>query len=181
MQDYWVWCDMEMTGLSDDDKILEVAMVVTSANRHLEIIDCTDNFIIHQDSETLDNMNDWCKVHHKKSGLIEKVIRSNNNINDVEDELIKWLLPYINEKKLPPLCGNSIGTDRLFMNKWMPKLSKYFHYRNIDVTSIKLVAESTTSIKSMGKKQTHRALDDILESINELKYYIDKGMFPEDR
>ena len=173
MSKYWCWCDMEMTGLDDNDLILEVAIIITSADKNLDIIDVSDNYIIHREQKILDQMNSWCQKHHEQSGLKQKVLESNSTIEQVQSDILKWIGPYVDMTDKMPLCGNSINTDRNFMKREMPQLHDCFHYRSIDVTSIKLILDKVSDIKPFVKKQTHRALDDINESILELKYYLD--------
>ena len=176
MSNYWCWCDMEMTGLGSTDVILEVCCVITSADSNLDIIDKSKNYVIYQDNDVLSNMNQWCQKQHTLSGLTKKVSESDYNIQQVESELLDWISPYAKNNAMP-LCGNSIGTDRAFMLKEMPNLHAKLHYRNIDVTSIKILLDKLSNIEPFVKKQTHRALDDIMESIEELRYYISLGCF----
>ncbi|MBP6869380.1 oligoribonuclease [Candidatus Babeliales bacterium] len=165
-----IWIDLEMTGLNPiEDKILEIATLVTDDN--LNIIAEGPNFVIHQSDEVLENMNEWCKVQHAKSGLIEAVKNSTISQDQAELETLQFLQQHCDENSTP-LCGNSVWQDKIFINQHMPKLGKFFHYRIVDVSSIKLVINRWTKKYKMFKKSDcHRAMDDIKESIGELKFY----------
>jgi len=165
-----IWIDLEMTGLDPiNDKILEIATLVT--DDELNIIAEGPNLIIHQSQEVLDSMNDWCKVQHKKSGLIEAVLNSKICQEQAADETLKFLQDHCDENSTP-LCGNSVWQDKVFLQQHMPALAAFFHYRIVDVSSIKLVINRwTKQYKLFKKSDTHRALDDIKESIGELKFY----------
>ena len=166
-----VWVDMEMTGLDpDNDRIIEVAVVVTDAE--LNVIAEGPVFAIHQSDETLDKMDNWNKGTHGKSGLIDRVKASTVSEAQAEQELIAFLKQYVPSNK-SPMCGNSICQDRRFMARGMPKLEAFFHYRNLDVSTLKELCrrwkpEVATGFK---KHQKHTALADITESIEELRYY----------
>lgn len=166
-----VWVDMEMTGLDpDNDRIIEVAVVVTDPE--LNIIAEGPVFAIHQSDETLDKMDNWNKGTHGKSGLIDRVKASTVTEAQAEQELIAFLKKYVPSNK-SPMCGNSICQDRRFMARGMPKLEAFFHYRNLDVSTLKELCrrwkpEVATGFK---KHQKHTALADITESIDELRYY----------
>jgi len=166
-----VWVDMEMTGLDpDNDRIIEVAVVVTDPE--LNIIAEGPVFAIHQSDETLDKMDNWNKGTHGKSGLIDRVKASTVSEAQAEQELIAFLKQYVPSNK-SPMCGNSICQDRRFMARGMPKLEAFFHYRNLDVSTLKELCrrwkpEVATGFK---KHQKHTALADITESIEELRYY----------
>ena len=166
-----VWVDMEMTGLDpDNDRIIEVAVVVTDPE--LNIIAEGPVFAIHQSDETLDKMDNWNKGTHGKSGLIDRVKASTVTEAQAEQELIAFLKQYVPSNK-SPMCGNSICQDRRFMARGMPKLEAFFHYRNLDVSTLKELCrrwkpEVATGFK---KHQKHTALADITESIEELRYY----------
>ena len=166
-----VWLDMEMTGLDpDNDRIIEVAVVVTDPD--LNIIAEGPVFAIHQSDETLDKMDNWNKGTHGKSGLIDRVKASTVTEAQAEVELIEFLKQYVPKNK-SPMCGNSICQDRRFMARGMPKLEAFFHYRNLDVSTLKeLAARWAPEVKdSFHKGSTHLALDDIRESIAELQHY----------
>jgi len=166
-----VWVDMEMTGLDPDtDRIIEVAVVVTDSN--LNILAEGPVFAIHQSDAALDAMDAWNKGTHGRSGLIERVKASTVTESDAETALIEFLKQYVPNGKAP-MCGNTICQDRRFMVRGMPKLEAFFHYRNLDVSTLKELCkrwkpEIATGFK---KHQKHTALADIIESIEELKYY----------
>ena len=166
-----VWVDMEMTGLDpDNDRIIEVAAVVTDAD--LNIIAEGPVFAIHQSDETLDKMDNWNKGTHGKSGLIDRVKASTVTEAQAELELIAFLKQYVPAGK-SPMCGNSICQDRRFMARGMPKLEAFFHYRNLDVSTLKELCRRWKPELASGfkKHQKHTALADIVESIEELRYY----------
>ncbi|MCA1857840.1 oligoribonuclease [Massilia oculi] len=166
-----VWLDMEMTGLDPDtDRIIEVAVVVTDAD--LNIIAEGPVFAIHQSDETLDKMDNWNKGTHGKSGLIDRVKASTVTEAQAEQELIAFLKKYVPASK-SPMCGNSICQDRRFMARGMPKLEAFFHYRNLDVSTLKELCRRWKPELASGfkKHQKHTALADIVESIEELRYY----------
>ncbi|MEO7493790.1 MAG: oligoribonuclease [Massilia sp.] len=166
-----VWVDMEMTGLEPDtDRIIEVAVVVT--DMHLNIIAEGPVFAIHQSDETMDKMDAWNKGTHGRSGLIERVKNSTVDEAQAEAELIAFLKQYVPAGK-SPMCGNTICQDRRFMVRTMPKLEAFFHYRNLDVSTLKELCKRWKPELANGfkKHQKHTALADILESVEELKYY----------
>ncbi len=162
---------MEMTGLSPDtDRIIEVAMVITDNN--LDTVAEVPTLVVHQPDSVLDGMDAWNKSTHKKSGLIEKVQASTLDDATVEAQMLAFLKQYV-PLGTSPMCGNSICQDRRFMARWMPKLETYFHYRNLDVSTLKELAKrwKPEVAKGLKKHGRHEALADIYESINELKYY----------
>src|SRR5476649_261205 len=166
-----VWVDMEMTGLEPDtDRIIEVAVVVT--DMHLNVLAEGPVFAIHQTDETLDKMDAWNKGTHGRSGLIDRVKASTVTEAQAEAELIAFLKKYVPAGK-SPMCGNTIGQDRRFMVRGMPKLEAYFHYRNIDVSTLKELCKrwKPEIVGGFKKHQKHTALADILESVEELRYY----------
>ncbi|MCD2519244.1 oligoribonuclease [Massilia sp. G4R7] len=166
-----VWVDMEMTGLDpDNDRIIEVAVIVTDPE--LNIIAEGPVFAIHQSDETLDKMDNWNKGTHGKSGLIDRVKASTVTEAQAELELIAFLKQYVPANK-SPMCGNSICQDRRFMARGMPKLEAFFHYRNLDVSTLKELCRRWKPELASGfkKHQKHTALADITESIDELRYY----------
>src|SRR5471030_950154 len=166
-----VWVDMEMTGLEPDtDRIIEVAVVVT--DMHLNVLAEGPVFAIHQSDETLDKMDAWNKGTHGRSGLIERVKASTVTDAQAEEELIKFMKLWVPNGKAP-MCGNTIGQDRRFMVRYMPKLEAYFHYRNIDVSTLKELCKrwKPEIVGGFKKHQKHTAMADIVESIDELKYY----------
>jgi oligoribonuclease len=166
-----VWVDMEMTGLEPDtDRIIEVAAIVT--DMELNIIAEGPVFAIHQSDETLDKMDNWNKGTHGRSGLIERVKASTVTEAEAELALIAFLKQYVPAGK-SPMCGNSICQDRRFMARGMPKLESFFHYRNLDVSTLKELCKrwKPELIKGFKKHQKHTALADIIESVEELRYY----------
>ena len=166
-----IWVDMEMTGLDpDNDRIIEVAVVVTDSQ--LNVLAEGPVFAIHQSDETLNKMDACNKGTHGRSGLIDKVKASTISEADAEEALIAFLKPYVPAGK-SPMCGNSICQDRRFMARGMPKLEAFFHYRNLDVSTLKELCRRWKPELSTGfkKHQKHTALADIIESIEELKYY----------
>jgi oligoribonuclease len=166
-----VWVDMEMTGLEPDtDRIIEVAVVVT--DMHLNILAEGPVFAIHQSDETLDKMDAWNKGTHGRSGLIDRVKASTVSEEDAEAALIAFLKNFVPAGK-SPMCGNTICQDRRFMARGMPKLEAFFHYRNLDVSTLKELCRRWKPELASGfkKHQKHTALADIVESIEELRYY----------
>ncbi|NHZ89144.1 oligoribonuclease [Massilia sp. CCM 8733] len=166
-----VWVDMEMTGLEPDtDRIIEIAVVVT--DMHLNILGEGPVFAIHQSDETLDKMDAWNKGTHGRSGLIERVKASTVTEAEAETALIAWLKNYVPAGK-SPMCGNTICQDRRFMVRGMPKLQDFFHYRNLDVSTLKELCKrwKPEIVSGFKKHQKHTALADIIESIEELRYY----------
>jgi oligoribonuclease len=166
-----VWVDMEMTGLDpDNDKIIEVAVVVTDP--HLNILAEGPVFAIHQSDEVLDKMDSWNKGTHGRSGLIDRVKASTVTEADAEAALIVFLKKFVPAGK-SPMCGNSICQDRRFMARGMPKLEAFFHYRNLDVSTLKELCRRWKPELASGfkKHQKHTALADIVESVEELRYY----------
>jgi oligoribonuclease len=166
-----IWIDLEMTGLNPDiDVIIEIATVVT--DKDLNILAQGPVLAVYQSDEILANMDEWNQKHHGASGLINRV--KSSRINDIEAErlTIEFLKQWVPENT-SPICGNSIGQDRRFLYRYMPKLEAYFHYRNIDVSTLKeLAARWAPEVKEgFNKESTHQALDDIIESIEELRYY----------
>lgn len=172
-QNHLVWLDMEMTGLNpDSDRIIEVAMVITDAN--LETVAESPVVVLHQPDSVLDGMDSWNKSTHGKSGLIEKVKASQLDEAAGQAVLLEFMKEHV-PIRTSPMCGNSICQDRRFMARWMPELEAYFHYRNLDVSTLKELAkrwkpEIASGIKKHGK---HEALADIYESIEEMRHYRD--------
>jgi oligoribonuclease len=169
-----VWIDMEMSGLDPDrDRVLEIALVVT--DKHLELVEEGPVLVVHQDDAVLDAMDNWNKSTHGKSGLIDKVKASTLTEAEVEQRVLAFMKQHVGERQ-SPMCGNSICQDRRFLARHMPKLEAYFHYRNLDVSTLKeLAARWRPELKEGFKKaNNHTALADILESIEELKYYRDR-------
>tara|TARA_B100000749_G_C18418125_1_gene462276 strand:- start:28 stop:567 length:540 start_codon:yes stop_codon:yes gene_type:complete len=169
-KDNLVWMDLEFTGLSDDQVIIETACIITDKN--LEILEEGPNLIIHRSQEELDRIEAWPLKVHTESGLLEKVKKSKIKISEAEKINIDFISKWV-EKKEGLLCGNSIHIDRKYIRKEMPVLDDYLHYRMIDVSSFKEVIKRWFKpIKNEPQKQnTHLALDDIKESIEELRWY----------
>jgi oligoribonuclease len=166
-----IWIDLEMTGLdTDNDYIIEIATIVT--DKDLNILAEGPVLAIHQDDETLNAMDDWNKNQHGKSGLIDRVRASTTNEAEAERITLEFLQQYVPEKK-SPMCGNSICQDRRFLHRCMSGLEQYFHYRNLDVSTLKELARhwSPDVYKGFSKGGAHLALDDIRESIEEMTYY----------
>ena len=166
-----IWIDLEMTGLNPDiDVIIEIATVVT--DKDLNILAQGPVLAVYQSDEILANMDEWNQKHHGASGLINRVKSSRINNIEAERLTIEFLKQWVPENT-SPICGNSIGQDRRFLYRYMPKLEAYFHYRNIDVSTLKeLAARWAPKVKEgFNKESTHQALDDIIESIEELRYY----------
>jgi oligoribonuclease len=166
-----IWIDLEMTGLNPDtDRIIEIATIVTDKN--LNILAQGPVLAIHQSDAVLASMDDWNQKHHGQSGLIERVRKSAIDESEAERQTVKFLQKWVPERT-SPMCGNTIGQDRRFLFRSMPKLEAYFHYRSIDVSTLKeLAARWAPDIKNgFNKIASHQALDDIKESIDELRYY----------
>ncbi|TAL84163.1 MAG: oligoribonuclease [Candidimonas sp.] len=166
-----VWLDMEMTGLDPEkERIIEVAIVVTEPD--LTLVAQAPVLVIHQNDALLDAMDKWNQSTHGKSGLIAKVKASTLTEAEAEDQLLAFLAQHVPSGK-SPLCGNTISQDRRFMVKYMPRLEAYFHYRNLDVSTLKELSLrwKPEVYKSFVKKSRHEALADIYESIDELKHY----------
>ncbi len=168
---YLIWLDMEMSGLNpDSDRILELAVVITDAS--LQTVAESPVLVVHQSDAVLDGMDAWNKGTHGKSGLIDKVKASTLSDADAEAQMLAFIKQYVPERT-SPMCGNSICQDRRFMARYMSKLEAWFHYRNLDVSTLKeLAARWRPELKDGFKKaNNHTALADIYESIEELKYY----------
>jgi oligoribonuclease len=166
-----VWLDMEMTGLEPEkERIIEIAFVVTDL--HLNVLVEGPVFVIHQPDSILNAMDSWNKGTHGKSGLIDKVKASTVSEQQAQFEIINFLKVLIPKGKIP-LCGNTIHQDRRFMDLYMPELNNFFHYRNIDVSTLKELAKRWRPdvYKNFKKQQAHTALADVYESIEELKHY----------
>jgi oligoribonuclease len=166
-----IWIDMEMSGLiSDSDRILEVALVITDSQ--LNVVAEAPVLAVHQSDSILDNMDKWNKSTHAKSGLIDKVKASKLNEDEVEKDMITFLQKYV-PPNFSPMCGNTICQDRRFLARTMPKLEAYFHYRNLDVSTLKELVKrwKPDILAGLTKQGKHEALADIYDSIAELKYY----------
>jgi len=168
-----IWIDLEMTGLlPEKDVIIEIATIVTDAD--LNILAEGPSLAIHQSSEVLAGMDEWNTEHHTNSGLVKRVKESNISTRNAEKQTIEFLSKYVNES-MSPMCGNTICQDRRFLYNYMPELEKFFHYRHIDVSTLKELLVRWKPEKKMireGESQ-HLALADIRDSIDELKYYRD--------
>jgi oligoribonuclease len=171
--DVLVWLDMEMTGLDPDrERIIEVATILTDG--HLNEIAIGPELVIHQGDEVLAAMDEWNKTHHGSSGLIDRVKSSTITDAQAEEQTIAFINAHVSTKERPVLAGNSIHQDRRFIRRFMPALEKRLHYRMVDVSTIKELARRwfpQLIAKQKQKKETHRALDDIRESIDELRFY----------
>lgn len=166
-----VWIDLEMTGLSpENDTIIEIATLVTDSD--LNIVAEGPVLAVHQSDSVLSAMDEWNTKHHGESGLLDRVRASSESLDSASEKTLTFLKEHT-EKKSSPLCGNSIHQDRMFLRNYMPNLNEHFHYRNIDVSSIKELVRRWYSSENQApkKKNIHRALDDIRESIEELKFY----------
>jgi oligoribonuclease len=160
-----------MTGLDPEiDVILEIASIVTDSQ--LNILAEGPVFAIQQSKATLDNMSDWCVEHHGKSGLTARCLESQTSIGQASADTIAFLAEYV-DKGASPMCGNSIGQDRRFITKYMSEFEQYFHYRNLDVSTVKELARrwKPEVLAKVVKKEVHLAMDDIRESIAELRVY----------
>ena len=165
------WLDMEMTGLNPDaDRIIEVAMIITDAD--LNVVAQSEVYVVHQSDEVLNGMDAWNTATHGRTGLTQRVRDSRLTEAEVEEKLLDFISAWIPEKT-SPMCGNTIHQDRRFMVRYMPKLEAYFHYRNLDVSTLKELARRwhPAVAKGVVKRGSHQALDDILESIEEMRYY----------
>ena len=161
-----IWIDMEMTGLQPDaNRVIEIAMLVTDPQ--LNVLATGPVLVVHQPDEVLDAMDTWNKSTHAKTGLIERVRASSLTEADAERQALEFVSAHV-PANVSPMCGNSICQDRRFLARWMPRLEAHFHYRNLDVSTLKeLVRRWKPELKAF----KHEALADILESIEELKFY----------
>jgi oligoribonuclease len=169
-----VWIDCEMTGLDPEiERLIEIAVIVTGPDLTPRIEGPV--IVVHQSDEQLDKMDSWNKGTHGKSGLIDKVKASTVSEAQAEEELIAFISQYV-PKATSPMCGNTIGQDRRFLVKYMPKLEAWFHYRNLDVSTLKELAKRWRPdvFNTFKKQQAHTALADVNESIDELLHYRDR-------
>lgn len=167
-----IWIDLEMTGLNPfHDQILEVATVITDSQ--LEILADGPVIAIHQPEDVLDAMDRWNAEHHRSSGLIDRVRQSTYTCRQAELETLDFIRRWVGDR-ISPMCGNSVWHDRRFLARFMPELERYFHYRNIDVSTLKeLALRWAPDLAMFNKENKHLAMDDIRESIAELKHYSD--------
>ncbi len=166
-----IWIDLEMTGLNTEvDQVIEIATIVTDSA--LNVLEEGPVFAIHQSNAILDSMDSWNTQQHGKSGLVERVRMSLMNEVEAEQKTLEFLQKYVPRNK-SPMAGNSICQDRRFLHRCMPELEKYFHYRNLDVSSIKELVKrwAPALVDGFAKNPTHLAMDDVRDSIRELKYY----------
>lgn len=172
-QNHLIWVDLEMTGLEPDtDRIIEIAIVVTDT--HLNTVAEAPPLAVHQPDSVLDAMDEWNRNTHGKSGLIERVRNSPYAEAEVEAKMLAFVQDYL-PKRTSPMCGNSVCQDRRFMARYMPQLEAWFHYRNLDVSTLKELAKRWRPAVYDGFKKSgkHEALSDIQESIGELRHYRD--------
>lgn len=170
-QNNLIWLDMEMTGLNPDtDRVIEIAIVITDSA--LATVAEAPVLVVRQSDAVLGAMDDWNKGTHARSGLIDKVRGSRLSEADAEQAVLEFLAQYV-PIRTSPMCGNSICQDRRFLARWMPKLEAYFHYRNLDVSTLKELVKrwKPELAKGLTKHGKHEALADIYESIDELRYY----------
>jgi oligoribonuclease len=168
-----IWIDLEMSGLRPDaDRILEVALVVT--DHALDVVAQAPVYVVHQANEVLDGMDAWNQATHGRSGLVDKVRAATATEAEVEQAALAFLAEYV-PAKASPMCGNSICQDRRFLARFMPALEDWFHYRNLDVSTLKELARrwKPDLMKGIPKEGRHEALADVLESIAEMRYYRD--------
>jgi len=171
---YLVWMDMEMSGLDPDTNVvLEIATLIT--DNQLNVVAEGPALAIHYDKSLLDRMDDWNRDHHGASGLTQRVIESTTSMAEAEEQTLAFVRRYCPQRNAP-LCGNSVYQDRRFLARYMPRLESYLHYRNIDVSTVKELVRRwyPDGPAPPEKKHAHLALDDIRESIEELRFYREK-------
>jgi oligoribonuclease len=178
--DLLVWLDLEMTGLDVmRDVIVEIAVLVTDAD--LQPLDDGIDVVVHQPPDVLEGMDDFVRKMHEKSGLLPEIAASNVPLDDAGAAALEYVKRHVPGPRMAPLCGNSIGVDRRFLDRYLPELDGYVHYRSVDVTSLKELCRRwypAAYKKRPGKAETHRALDDVRESIAELRYYREAMLRP---
>lgn len=166
-----IWLDLEMTGLNvEKDRIIEIATIVT--DNQLNILAQGPVIAIHQSAKLLTGMDDWCTKTHTKTGLVDRVKHSEVTEAEAEQQTLDFLQQYVPTGK-SPMCGNSICMDRRYLHRYMPTLERFFHYRNLDVSTLKILAQHWRPelMQHLQKESVHLALDDIKESIDEMKFY----------
>lgn len=176
-----IWIDLEMTGLDPlNDQIIEIATLVTDSQ--LNILAEGPNLAIHQPDDILIKMDEWNTKQHNQSGLVDRVKQSTVTLAQAQAETLDFLAKYV-ASRASPMCGNTVCQDRRFLNRYMPQLEAYFHYRHLDVSTVKELAKmwAPTVFKGLNKESKHLALDDIKESIMELRYYRDNFFKLEDK
>jgi oligoribonuclease len=175
-----VWLDLEMTGLDvERHTIVEIACIVTDSD--LTLLDDGIDIVIHQDADALTRMDDFVRKMHTKSALLPAISASEVQLADAESQTLAYIRKHVPLAGTAPLCGNSIGTDRRFLDRYMHELDTYLHYRSIDVSSLKELCRRwypEIYTKRPGKSEQHRALDDIKESIEELRFYRENLFIP---
>jgi oligoribonuclease len=178
--DRLVWIDLEMTGLDvEQHVIVEIACIVTDAN--IEPLDDGVDFVIHADDDALGRMDDFVRNMHTKSGLLPAIEKSDVSVADAQAQVLAYVRNHVPAAGTAPLCGNSIGVDRRFLDRYMRELDGYLHYRSIDVSSLKELCRRwypAVYRKRPGKAEHHRALDDVRESIAELRFYREQLFIP---
>jgi oligoribonuclease len=174
--DHLVWLDLEMTGLDvERDTIVEIACIVTDSQ--LNPLDDGIDIVVHQDADALARMDDFVRRMHTKSGLLPLIGASEVSVAEAQRRTLEYVRKHVSTASTAPLCGNSIGTDRRFLDRYMNELENFLHYRSIDVSSLKELCRRwypEVYSKRPGKVEQHRALDDIRESIEELRFYRDE-------